>query len=178
MGQSINSFLIREATTADLPGILTIFNDAILNTTAIYEYKTYTITDIQNWFSEKQAKSYPVLVYETGNTIAGFASYGQFRVRAGYKYAAEHSVYVHQDFRKKGIARLLLLELFRIAEANNIHTLIAGIDAENVVSISFHKQLGFEQCGYIKEAAYKFGRWLDLVFMQLILKTPQHPTED
>ena len=99
-------------------------------------------------------------------------------MRAAYKYSAEHSVYVHKDFRKQGVARKLLFELFRKAEANNIHTLIAGIDAENTVSIDFHKQLGFEQCGYIKEAAYKFGRWLDLVFMQLILKTPELPTED
>lgn len=161
---------IRPATHKDLRYILEIMNEAIENSTAIYDYQPKTEMYIAEWFSEKQEKNYPVLVYEENNTIAAYGSYTQFRPKEGYQYTAEHSVYVHPAYRNRGIGKLLIEKLIYHAKQNNIHCMIAGIDAENRVSIELHKKLGFEQVGLIKESAYKFNRWLDLVFMQLLLK--------
>lgn len=170
--------IIREASEKDLPAILDIYNDAIINTTAVYDYKPHTLEMRKNWFGDKLKNDIPVLVAETEQQVAGFASYGAFRPWAAYKYSVEHSVYVHQNFRRKGIAKKLLQVLIEEINQRQIHTIIAGIDAANSTSIHLHKQFGFEEAGYIKQAGYKFGRWLDLLFMQLILKNDLHPTED
>jgi L-amino acid N-acyltransferase len=173
----IMNIKIRFATENDLPGILAIYNDAILNTTAVYNYHAHTLEMRREWLAEKLAKNHPVFVAEENGTIAGFASYGAFRQWAAYKYAMEHSVYVHQDFRGKGIAGSLLTQLIDEAKKRDVHVLIGGIDADNTISIQLHKNLGFAECGYIKQVGYKFGRWLDLIFMQLILDTPEAPKE-
>ncbi len=171
-------FTIRTALQADLPGILTIYNDAILNTTSVYDYKPHTIEMREKWFNDKRNANLPVLVAEAGGSIAGFASYGPFRSWAAYKYSVEHSVYVHENFRRKGIARALMKELIRMAAKKEIHTMIAGIDAENTVSIALHQQLGFVQTAHMKAVGYKFGKWLDLVFMQLMLPGSFNPVEE
>jgi L-amino acid N-acyltransferase len=162
-------YIIRNATENDLKGILEIFNHAILNTTAVYDYNPHTIEMRKKWFDDKMSSNIPVLVAELNNRIAGFASYGPFRAREAYKYSVEHSVYVHLDFRKQGIASGLLQQLMDEAKQKEIHTIIAGIDAENAISIHLHQKFGFEQTGHLKQVGYKFGKWLDLVFMQLIL---------
>lgn len=161
---------LRSANKEDLRYILEIMNEAIENSTAIYDYQPKTETYIAEWFSEKQEKNYPVLVYEENNTVLAYGSYTQFRPKEGYQYTAEHSVYIHPAYRNRGIGKLLIKKLITVARQNNLHSMIAGIDAENRVSIELHKSLGFEQVGLIKESAYKFNRWLDLVFMQLLLK--------
>lgn len=168
---------IRRARESDVPGILDIYNDAILNTTALYTYEPFTLEMMQQWFAEKTAKNLPIFVASHGNEVAGFASYGPFRPWPAYKYSVEHSIYVHKDQRGKGIATELLRTLIDHAATGNLHTIVAGIDSENEVSINLHKKFGFKETGRIAQVGYKFGSWLDLVFMQLILENNLRPNE-
>jgi phosphinothricin acetyltransferase len=163
---------------AHAESILAIFNDAILNSTAIYDYRPRTHEVIATWFEGKQRGNYPVVgaVGDTGE-LMGFGSYGTFRAWPGYKYTVEHSIYVAAKFRGQGIGKRLLQELIRVAQAQDYHVLIGGIDSQNAVSIRLHESLGFVHAGTIRQAGFKFGRWLDLVFYQLILPTPASPKE-
>jgi phosphinothricin acetyltransferase len=96
--------------------------------------------------------------------------YSEFRFREAYKFTVEHSVYVSENHIGKGIGKLLLSELIQLAKAQGLHTMIGVIDSENQGSIAFHEQFGFKTVGIIKESGYKFDRWLDSVFVQLLLK--------
>ena len=160
---------VRKATETDLPQILDIYNDAILNTTAVYDYEPHTLEMRKQWFETKQQQGFPVFVAEENNEVLGFSSFGLFRAWAGYKYSVEHSIYVKDGQRGKGIGKLLMQPLIDAAKEMKLHTIIAGIDADNKLSIDFHKQFGFEEAGHLKQIGWKFDRWLDLVFMQLIL---------
>ena len=153
--------------------ILRIFNRAIATSTALYDYEPRTLATIQSWFATKAANNYPIIGIEADNgNLAGFATYGAFRPHAAYKYAIEHSVYVDYRYRGKGIGKRLLSELIAIAKQQNYHTMIGGIDAQNTISIKLHCSMGFKHCGCIKQVGYKFNKWLDLEFYQLILATP------
>jgi len=160
---------IRHAVDNDLQEILDIYNDAILNTTAVFQYEVHTIEMRKEWFAQKQKDRFPVFVAVEDNVVVGFSTFGPFRAWQGYKYSVEHSIYVEKNQRGKGIGKMLLQPLIDEARKMNMHTIIAGIDADNKISIAFHKQFGFEEVGYIKEVGWKFERWLDLVFMQLII---------
>lgn len=162
--------MIRPANQSDLSFILEIMNEAILNTTSIYDYDAKDKKFINEWFQDKININFPVLIAEQENKIVAYGTYGDFRNKEGYKFTVEHSVYVHPHFQKKGIGKKLITRLINIAQTNNVHSIIAGIDAENSTSIKLHKSLGFKEVGYIKEAAYKFDRWLDLVFYQYLIK--------
>ena len=162
-----------------LPEILEIFNEAIINTTALYDYKPRTLDVIQNWYSQKQKGNYPVIgAFDEGGSLLGFATYGPFRERPAYKYTIEHSVYIRTDVRGRGLGTILLKEIIKQAEKQDYHVMIGGIDASNTESVKLHEKEGFVYCGLIKQAGFKFGKWLDLLFYQLILKTPEHPVED
>lgn len=153
--------------------ILKIFNEAIANSTALYEYEPRTLATIQKWFIAKEEKGYPVLGMEDNHSLLGFASYGDFRPWAGFKYSIEHSIYVDSQHRGKGIGKELLKQLILIAQQQNYHVMIGGIDADNYISIQLHQSMGFKHCGSIKQTGFKFGRWLDLELYQLILPTPE-----
>lgn len=171
-------FQLKDCTEKQLPEILAIFNEAILNSTALYDYKPRTLDMMYSWYADKQKGNYPVIgAFDQEGTLLGFMSYGVFRVRPAYKYTIEHSVYVRSDMRRKGIGKVLLKEIIKKAEEQNYHVLIGGIDASNSASIQLHEKEGFVSCGLIKQAGYKFGKWLDLAFYQLILKTPENPEE-
>jgi L-amino acid N-acyltransferase len=165
-------------TAAHLPAIRAIYNDAILTTTALYEYAPRTEEVMREWFAQRQHDGIPVLGIEwEPGVLAGFATWGPFRPRAAYKYSVEHSVYVDERFRGEGVGRQLLQAVVEEAKRRDVHMLIAGIDATNVASVALHSSLGFRCCGTVREAGYKFGRWLDLEFWQLILPTPTNPVE-
>lgn len=170
--------MIREATKKDLAYILDIYNDAILYTTAVYAYKSVTLENRIDWYEQKKADGYPILVYELDNKVVGFATFGPFRAWPAYKYSIEHSVYVDKVYRKNGIGSSLMKALIAIAKEREYMNLIAGIDAENEKSIIMHKNFGFVYSGKIKKAGYKFNRWLDLAFYQLELNEPENPTEE
>ncbi|PQO35289.1 GNAT family N-acetyltransferase [Blastopirellula marina] len=158
--------------------ILEIFNDAIVNSTALYDYHPRPIESMVNWFATKQAGKFPVLgVVDEGGKLMGFASYGIFRPFPAYKYTVEHSVYIHKDHRGKGLGLMLMQRLIELAQQNDLHVMVGGIDLSNVGSIRLHEKLGFEHSGTIRQAGYKFGRWLDLGFFQLVLQTPAVPVE-
>jgi phosphinothricin acetyltransferase len=160
------------------PAILAIFNDAIVNSTALYEYESRTMGTMRAWFDAKEKGNFPVLGLEDeSGKLMGFASYGTFRAYPGFKYSVEHSVYVDSRFRGRGVGRRLLSEITEAAKSQQYHMMIGGIDAENAASIALHQSLGFTHCASIKQAGFKFGRWLDLEFYQLLLPTPECPVD-
>lgn len=160
---------LREATETDLFQILEIYNDAILHTTSVYSEEPHTLAMRLTWFNERKAANFPVIVVEHNGVIAGFGSYGHFRAWPCYRFTAEHSVYVHKDHRGLGIGKLLLQELITNAKNAGLHALIAGIDSENEVSLKLHLSFGFTQVAHFKEVGFKFGRWLDLLFLEILL---------
>jgi L-amino acid N-acyltransferase YncA len=158
--------------------ILAIFNDAIANSTALYDYRPRAPESMVTWFDAKSKGRYPVIGVENdAGELMGFASYGPFRAWPAYKYSVEHSIYVDARFRGRGLGRRLLGEIIAAAQAQDYHVMIGGIDAANAVSIRLHESLGFSHCGTVKHAGFKFGRWLDLAFYQLILRTPAAPVD-
>lgn len=160
---------IKLAKSSDVVQILPIVNYAILNTTAIYDYAPRTLADMEQWFSAKQQGNFPVLVAIQNDIIVGYASYGHFNVKEGYKYSVEHSVYVAEGHSGKGIGKLLLATLIQHAKKQGLHTMIGLIEADNKDSIAFHEKFGFVKTGVLKQVGYKFNRWLDVQYMQLIL---------
>jgi phosphinothricin acetyltransferase len=158
--------------------ILAIFNDAILTSTALYDYKARTAQNMVTWFEAKRAGRFPVIgVEDADGTLMGFGSYGTFRAFPAYKYTVEHSVYVHRDHRGKGLGRVLMQALIDAARRNDLHAMIGGIDAANAGSIALHERLGFKHVGTLPQVGFKFGRWLDLAFYQLLLETPSQPID-
>ena len=158
--------------------ILAIFNEAIANSTALYDYALRTPDSMVKWFAGKSLKDYPVIgVENAAGELMGFASYGQFRERPAYKYTVEHSIYVDTRFRGQGVGRVLMKEIIAAAEKQDYHVMVGGIDASNAVSIRLHEGFGFTHCGTVKQSGFKFGRWLDLAFYQLILRTPAAPVD-
>ncbi len=168
---------IRPATEADLPGILEIYNAVIAHTTAAYVYEPHTLAMRQQWFADLKAGGWPVLVAEDAGSITGFGCIGVFRSKPGYKYTGVHTVHVHEAHRRKGIGRALLKALIEEARRLELRTLVGAIDAENNVSLDLHRELGFIETARMPQVAWKFGRWLDLVLMQLMLPGPKDPTE-
>ena len=158
--------------------ILDILNEQIRTSTSVYEYAERTPESMVAWFKGKEAKQYPVIgVEDESGALMGFATYGVFRERPAYKYTVEHSVYVHQDHRGKGLGLALMERLIEAARAQGLHVMVGGIDATNAASIALHEKLGFVHAGTIRESGYKFGSWLDLAFYQLTLQTPRNPVE-
>ena len=160
---------VRPATLNDAPAILDIFNDAVVNTTAVYFYDPVTLQNRIEWLEDKARGGWPVFVAEDAGEVIGFSAYGPFRPWPAYLHSAEHSVYVHPKRRGQGVGKLLLPPLFEAARAQRIHALIAGIDAENAASQRLHAHFGFEKVAHFREVGFKFGRWLDLTFWQVLL---------
>jgi phosphinothricin acetyltransferase len=159
--------------------ILAILNDAIASSTALYDYRPRPASSMVEWFAEKARGNYPVLgALGDDGELAGFATYGPFRARAAYKYSIEHSVYVAAGRRGHGIGGALLRRLIDAARTQQYHVMVGGIDAGNRASIVLHERAGFVHAGTIRHAGYKFARWLDLAFYQLILVTPEEPRDD
>jgi L-amino acid N-acyltransferase len=160
------------------PEILAILNDAIEHSTALYDYVPRPLSAMTPWFDAKEKGRYPVIgAVDDRGRLLGFASYGQFRAWPAYKYSVEHSLYVDRECRGRGIGRMLLAAMLDRARAQQYHNVIGGIDADNATSIALHERFGFERCGVVRHAGFKFGRWLDLVFYQKLLDTPAEPVD-
>ena len=158
--------------------ILDILNEAIENSTALYDYQPRTLQNMITWFATKTAGNFPVIgaVNDQGQLL-GFASYGTFRAWPAYKYSIEHCLYVHPEHRRQGLGMALMQQLIAAASVQQYHVMIGGIDMNNQGSITLHRRLGFIHSGTIQQAGFKFGRWLDLGFYQLILATPACPID-
>src|SRR5687768_538648 len=157
---------IRDASVDDLPGLLAIYNEVIATSTAIYTEQPSTLDERVAWWNARVAQRYPVLVATDSTGVVGFASFGDFRAWPGYRFTVEHSVHVRGDRRGTGIGSRLMQPLFGRASALGKHVMIAGVDASNAASLRFHERLGFERVAHFREVGFKFGRWLDLVFLQ------------
>ncbi len=161
--------IIRNATETDLPQMLEIYNEIIATTTAVFQYDPHTLEMRNEWFQTKQQQGFPVFVTEENNIIIGFSTIGSFRNWQAYKYSVENSVYVKAGYRGKGIGKLLLQPLIDAAKQMKMHTIMAGIVADNESSLRLHKSFGFEEVAHFKEVGFKFDRWLDLKFLQLMI---------
>ena len=160
---------IRDAVEADLPGIMGIYNDAVANTTAIWNEAVVDLDNRKAWFAARRERGFPVLVAVRGKQVIGYASYGDWRAFDGYRHTVEHSVYVRGDTRGTGTGKRLMKALIDRASFNGVHVMMAGIEAENTASIKLHEKLGFRVVGRFSEVGIKFGRWLDLTCMELKL---------
>jgi L-amino acid N-acyltransferase YncA len=160
---------VRNAVEADMPAILAIYNDVIATSTAVYMDEPADLAERLAWWHSRTAAGYPVLIAADESGVTGFASFGDFRPRPGYRFTVEHSVYVRADQRGRGIGKALMSPLLAHAAALGKHVVIASVDAENTGSLRFHQRLGFEPVAHFKQVGFKFGRWLDLVFLQKTL---------
>lgn len=161
---------LREANEADLEAILHIYNDAVVGSTATYDLEPVSLASRTDWFTARQAAGFPVLVAEDAlGDVIGYATYGTFRALAGYAHTVEHSIYLREDHRGKGLGEGLLKALITKARAAGLHVMLGGIDGENKGSLRFHERLGFREVARMPEVGRKFDSWRELVFMQLIL---------
>ena len=165
----LTGIIIRNASQDDLDEILDIYNSVIINTTAVYSDQPHSLQMRTEWFNDRKNNNFPVLVADAHGQVAGFCSYGHFRVWPCYKYTIELSVYVHEDFRGLGISKKLMKALVEHARNAGFHVMIAGISADNAISIKLHRSFAFVEVAHFKEVGYKFQRWLDLKFFELIL---------
>ena len=161
---------IRDATAADLPQILAIHNDVVTNTTAIYDQTTSTLEERRAWFDGRTKQGMPVLVAVDANgEVLGYASFGEWRTRWGYRHTVEHSVHVRSDQRGRGIGSSLVKALFPRATKMGMHVMIAGIDGKATASMRMHEKLGFEKVAVFPEVGRLHDGWHDLVCMQKML---------
>jgi len=166
---------VRDATLDDLHGMLEIFNDAIVNTTAVWRDAPEDLASRRSWFEGRQAREFPVMIAAEGDQVLGFGSYGDFRMFDGYRHTVEHSIYVRSDRRRVGLGRALLEALVDHARAHRVHAMIGGIEAGNQASLALHSAMGFREVARMPQVGCKFGRWLDLVFVQLLLDSRPTP---
>ena len=161
---------VRPATTADAPAILDIYNYAVRETTAVWTETPASLDNRLALMAERAARGYPFLVAELADgAVAGYATFGDFRYFDGYAATVEHSVYVGPQFHRRGVARALMPPLIDAARACGKHVMVGAIAADNDASIRLHAAFGFEKTGLMPQVGRKFGRWLDLLWMQKIL---------
>ena len=157
---------VRDATESDVPAILAIYNDVLATSTAIFSEIPATLEERLQWFRTRREQGYSVLVATDDSGVLGFASFADFRSWPGYRYTVEHSVHVRKDVRGRGIGGALMHVLLERATAAGKHVMVAGVDADNVGSIRLHERLGFQRAGTLHHVGCKFGRWLDLTFLE------------
>ncbi|HSN43643.1 MAG TPA: GNAT family N-acetyltransferase [Propionibacteriaceae bacterium] len=163
---------IRPARPSDIPAITEIYNEGGVGTTASYDLEPVTVEDRTAWFLAKQTRAFPTLVALDEGAVIGYSGYGTFRDKAGYDFTVEHSVYVRDGYRTSGVGRMLMAALIDYARGHGVHAMLGVLDAENEASLAFHKRLGFVEVGRLPEVGRKFGRWLDVVFVQLTFPGP------
>ena len=157
---------IRDATESDVPAILAIYNEVLATSTAIFSEIPATLDDRLQWFRARTDAGYPVLVATDDSGVLGFATFGDFRSWPGYRHTVEHSVHVREDARGRGVGSELVRTLLDRAVALGKHVMVAGVDADNLGSIRLHERLGFRRAGTLHHVGCKFGRWLDLAFLE------------
>ena len=169
--------VIRPALRDDLPGILEIYNEAVLNTTATADYEPHTLEKRARWFDDHARTNLPIFIAEdAAGRVVGWSSLSAYHGRFGYRFSAENSVYVAADQRGQGIGKLLLPPLIEVGQQLGLHVIIASVDASNEASIRLHATCGFEYAGRLREVYCKFGRWLDVIYMERILNDLPPPS--
>ncbi len=169
-GGSRSEVIVRAAEAADGAAMLAIFNHAVANTTAVFQSTPRTAAEQERWFAQARELDMPVLVAALADgRVVGFAACSPFRKWPGYRYSVESSVYVAPEAQRRGVGAALLSTLIAEVRAKGVHAIIAGVDAHNVASLRLHERLGFVRVGYLREVGHKFGRWLDLIFLERIV---------
>lgn len=164
------SVSVRPAVFDDLPSMLEIYGEAVMNTTATYDYEPRTLEYRVAWFEEAKRRQLPIFVAtDQEQKVLGWSGLKQYSDRVGYRFTAENSIYVASDQRGRGLGRLLLPPILDAGKARGLHTILAAIDAENEASIQLHASFGFQRVGLFKQVGFKFGRWLDVLFMERLL---------
>lgn len=168
--------LLRDATEQDLAALLEIHNDAVRTLKAIWTDREETLESRGAWFKARKDAGLPIIVAENGNgRVVGYGSFGPYREKEGYRLTVEHSVYVLPEARGLGAGRALLERLIEIAREDGYHVLVAAIDGENTGSVALHEKCGFQMTGRLPQVGVKFGDWLDLVLMTLVLDDQANP---
>jgi L-amino acid N-acyltransferase YncA len=161
---------IRDAAIVDLESITEIHNHAIVHTTAIWHEDQVDVDSRAVWLAERTRDGFPVIVAtDDDDSVLGYASFGHWRTYSGYRHTVEHSVYVREGQRGRGIGRTLMTALLDRAHAQGVHVMIAAVESENLGSVVLHEKLGFVEVGRLPQVGAKFGRWLDLTLLQLTL---------
>jgi phosphinothricin acetyltransferase len=169
---------ITDADESHVAGIAAIYNDAVEHTTAIWNDTTVDVANRTAWLQDRRRQGYPVLVaLDDDGAVAGYASFGDWRPFDGFRHTVEHSVYVRGDQRGAGLGRRLMEALIERARSLGKHVMVAAVEAGNTGSIRLHERLGFEHVGHLPQVGAKFGAWLDLAFLQLILDDAPAPRD-
>ena len=163
-----NGVLLRDTVEKDLPEILEIYNDAVVNLTATFDLAPQSLAERRDWFRHHGAK-YPIISAEIGQRVVGFCSLSPLSQKRGYARTVELSVYVHRDFRGKGVGRVLMKEIISRAQKLGHHAIISIIAVDNESSVLLHQKFGFEHVGHLREVGYKFEKWQDVDYYELLL---------
>jgi phosphinothricin acetyltransferase len=164
----MSTFTIRPATESDLVAINDIYNHNVLNSTCTYQEEPEPLSGRRQWFDHHDER-HPVIVAEAGGQVAGWGSLSKFHERSAYGNTVENSIYVHHEHQRRGVGSILLVELIARARAAGFRAIIAGIDGEQAASVALHAKFGFQKVGHLKQVGFKFGRWLDVIYMELLL---------
>ncbi len=162
-------FSVGRAGEAHLPGILAIYNHAVEHSTAIWNDVLVDLENRRQWWRGRTESGFPILVAVEDGAVLGYASYGPFRPFDGYRQTVEHSVYVAERARRRGVARALMQALEAEARRVGMRVMVGGIAGDNAPSLRLHEKLGFKETARMPEVGQKFGRYLDLVLMQKML---------
>jgi len=162
--------VIRLATEADLPAIREIYNHYVDTSICTFQLEPDTEAERLAWFRE-HSERYPVTVAEVDGVVVGWASLSPWKSRAGYRFSVEGSVYIRDGLHRRGLGRALLADLIERAKSLGYHVLVGGACTEMEASIALQKALGFEPVAHLREVGFKFGRWLDVVYLQLLLES-------
>jgi L-amino acid N-acyltransferase len=161
---------VRLANRDDLRAILDIYNEAVLNTTASYDYEPRSMEKEVIWFDDHENHGLPVFVaVDDADRVMGWSCLNRYHDRPGYRFTVENSIYVAADSRGKGIGKLLMMPLIDTAHKLKLHAIIAGIDSSNEASVRLHAAFGFVKVAQLKQVGFKFGRWLDVIYMEKLL---------
>ena len=160
--------LLRSATRDDLLVINEIYNHYVLHSTCTFQTVPSTAEERQMWF-DSHGEKHPVIVAVEQDTVVGWASLSAFHPRQAYEHSVENSVYLRHDWKGNGLGSLLLKELLVKAKELGHHTVIGLIDASQEASLALHSKFGFKECAHLKEVGFKFGRWLNVIYVQKML---------
>lgn len=163
---------VRRARREDCAAILEIYNDAVVKTTATYDYEPRTLEHRQEWFDEHERCGFPMWVAEENGAVIGWSALGSYHDRAGYRFTLQNAVYVAESARGRGVGKALMQPLVDWVRAMQFRAVIAVIDADNAASIALHAKFGFVEVGRFPKVGFKFGRWLDVAYMELLLPEP------
>lgn len=168
-GPADERITVRLAAIDDAEAIRTIYNQEVTGSTVTFDMVPRT-TEVQREWIRAHQGAHPAVVAVAGDgTVTGFGSLSPYRDRPAYSTTVEDSVYVHHDHRGRGVGRIVLGELVRLATVHGFHSMMARIVGGHEASISLHRSCGFELVGIEREVGRKFGRWLDVALMQRLL---------